>query len=116
MPERGEQSVLPHRPNQIITREDDIPPGISGERLGQHLLIALIDAVPHADAELALEIGDGFGSHIVRPVVDVEARTPVQRAAGESREPEEEMAARHCFLSRRRSESRMSAPKNTTMS
>src|SRR5438132_1362588 len=116
MPELGEQSVLPHRPDQIIAGEDDVPSGISGERLGQHLLIALIDAVPHAYAELALEIGDGIRSNVVRPVVDVEARTPVERAAGESREPEEEMAARHCFLSRRRSESRMSAPKNTTIS
>src|SRR5262249_46512626 len=85
---------------------------VAGERLGKHFFVALVDAVANGDAEFALEVGNRVGRDVVRPVVHVQARTPVESATGCSGYCEQKPAPVHGRL-RSRSESRMRTPKKT---
>ncbi len=94
--------------------EYDVPAGIPGDDLGEHLLVALVGGVADAHAEFRLEVGNGLGGYVCRPVVDVEARARIARTAGESRHPQEKIAAVH--VSRTLSEIRIRIPKTRVMS
>ncbi len=65
------------RGDEISRRHDDIVPPRAGVQLRKHLLIALEHIIGDPDAELALELRDGGGGDVVRPVVDREL--PLER-------------------------------------
>ena len=54
-----EQSVLAHGLQAGVGGEHDIPAGVAGDHLGQHLFIAFIGRVTDLHSELSFEVGDG---------------------------------------------------------
>src|ERR1017187_7901230 len=94
-------------------REDDVPAGVARHHLGQHLLVALVDAIAHADDELLLEVRRRFGGDVAGPVEHVEPRPAAAAAAGQGQRRESERPPIHA--ERTFSDTMISAPKTTTI-
>src|SRR5215467_11977637 len=75
--------------------EHDVPAGIAGEHLGQHLLVAFIGDVADLHSEFRFELRNGLRRDVARPVVHVQAGTRFRRASGQTREAEKERASIH---------------------
>src|SRR5258708_30558587 len=84
-----------------------------GDDMREHLSIGFVGGVVDAHAEFRLEVGNGLGRDVCRPVVDVEARPRIARTGSESRHPHQKMTAVH--VSRTLSEIRIRTPKTTVM-
>ena len=78
------QSVGEQRLHDIAGRKNNVPAGISAHDARQHLFVAFVDAVAHADAELGFEFRHCVGSDISRPVENVESRPSIARARAKS--------------------------------
>src|SRR5262249_27021850 len=116
VPHGSEKRILAHRPHQVGAGEYDVPASVAGERPGEQLLVALIDAVADGHSELPLEVRNGIRRDVVRPVVDVQPAAYGARASRDARQAQEEQAAVHCRRLCKRSETSTSAPKKTTIS
>jgi hypothetical protein len=75
MPQLTKESHVAHRLDVIGRREDDIPSRVAAHDFRQHLRIAFVGAVADAQAELALEVGDGIGRDVIGPVEDIQPGT-----------------------------------------
>jgi len=60
--------------HEIGRWHDDVVAGIAGEEFGFEHFVRIEHVVVDGDAGLALEVRDGVGCDVVRPVVDVQYR------------------------------------------
>src|SRR5262249_53567658 len=97
-----------------VSRKHHIPAGIPADDLGQHLLVALVRGVADPYTEFSLKAGNGLRCNVCRPVVHIESRARIARAASESGEPRDEIAALH--VSRTLSEISISTPNTKVIS
>ena len=80
--ESSDQAIAGHRSETAVRGKDNVPAGIAGHDLRQHLLIAFVGAVAEAHAAFVFEARKHGGIDIGRPVVDIQARAPIARACG----------------------------------
>ena len=92
---RRQQIVRQHRLHDVVGGEDNVPAGIAAHHARQHLFVAFVDAVAHANAEFGFELRNGVGRDVVGPVEDVETRPAIAAAGGQTRRAQQEMAAVH---------------------
>src|SRR5581483_6839738 len=71
--ERRNKSMGSHRRKAAVRWKYNVPAGIAGDDLRQHLLIALVGPITNPDAALPLESRDHLRIDIARPVEDIQA-------------------------------------------
>ncbi len=98
MIEVRDQAIARHRGEAAVSGKDDVPAGIAGHDLRQHLLIAFVGAVAEAHAAFAFEAREHGGVDVGRPVVDVEARARDRARTPRAAAAATEMRGGSCFL------------------
>src|SRR5207244_3346582 len=111
--EARQHPVALHWRKPAVRGEHDIPTGVSGHNLRQHLLVAFVGAITEANTVLLFEAREHRGIDVARPVVYIQAWARIARTGHEGAAARQKSPAVHrsCSLC----EIRMIAPNATTI-